>query len=54
MTDLETIGLKNDRLILKADQESSITDVQRAVVRARDGYGTAIEQSRVGDSNSNG
>ena len=52
--DLETIGLRDERLILKADQESSITDIQRAVARMRKGYGTAIEQSRVGDSNSNG
>ena len=41
-------------IILKADQEASIKDVQRAVAKARTGHGTAIEQSRVGDSNSNG
>ncbi len=52
--DLETVGLANERLITKADQESSITDVQRSIAKARKGYGTAIEQSRVGDSNSNG
>ena len=51
--DLETVGLKSERIIVKADQEPSITDMQRAVARAHDGYVTAIEQSRVGDSNSN-
>ena len=52
--DLEAIGLSNERIILKADQESSITDVQQAVANLRKGHGSAIEQSRVGDSNSNG
>lgn len=51
--DMETIGLTQERIILKADQEASITDVQRSVVKARSGHGTALEQSRVGDSNSN-
>ena len=52
--DIETIGLSEERIILKADQEASITEVQRAVAKAREGYGTAIEQSKVGDSNTNG
>ena len=52
--DLETIGLARERLIIKADQEVAITDVQRAVAEARSKSGTAIEQARVGDSNSNG
>ena len=52
--DLETIGLAGERLIIKADQEPAITEVQRAVAEARAKSGTAIEQSRVGDSNSNG
>ena len=51
--DLETVGLANERIIIKAVQENSITDVQRAVVRLRKDYATCIEQSRVGDSNSN-
>ena len=50
--DLETIGLAGERLIIKADQEVAITDVQRAVAVARSQFGTAIEQARVGDSNS--
>ncbi|MBN71658.1 MAG: hypothetical protein CME32_20555 [Gimesia sp.] len=52
--DIETIGLAEERVILKTDQENSITDLQRAVVKLRTGHGTAMEQSRVGDSNSNG
>ena len=52
--DFETIGLAGERLIIKANQETAITDVQRAVAAARSKFGTAIEQARVGDSNSNG
>ena len=51
--DIETVRLKNERIIVEADQDSSIADIQMAVARARDGYGVAIEQSRVGDSISN-
>ena len=47
-------GLTQERPILKADQEVSITDLQRSVATLRAKYGTAIEQSRMGDSNSNG
>ena len=52
--DFETIGLSKDKLILKADQEASITDVQRAIVKRRVGHGTGLEQGKVGDSNTNG
>ncbi len=52
--DMDTIGLSKERIITKADQEASITDVQNNIVAARGPQGTAIEQSRVGDSNSNG
>ncbi len=52
--DMDTIGLANERIITKADQEASITDVQNSIVAARGSRGTAIEQSKVGDSNSNG
>ena len=52
--DFQTVGLTNERLILKSDQENSIKELQRAVAEARAGHGTAIENSRVGDSNSNG
>ena len=52
--DLETVGLANERIVIKADQEVAITDLQRSVARLRKDYGSALEQSRVGDSNSNG
>ncbi len=52
--DTETTGLNSERMVVKADQEASITDVQRAVIKMRSGHGAALEQSRVGDSNSNG
>ena len=52
--DLETVGISQERLIVKADQENSITDLQREIAKARGPLGTAIEQSKVGDSNTNG
>ena len=54
LEDFDTIGLTNEKLIIKADQEASITEVQKMLVKSRAGHGTALEQSRVGDSNSNG
>ena len=49
--DLETIGLKNERLVLKSNQESSIVDVMKEIQKAREcEYGTAMDNSRVGDS----
>ena len=52
--DLEVVGLTGERIIVKTDQENSIVSLQRAVAAARAGHGTALENSRVGDSNSNG
>ena len=53
--DLDTIGLRNDRIIVKNDQENSANDVAREIARCRASeYGTALENSSVGDSNSNG
>ena len=52
--DLETVGLANERIVINADQEVAIADLQRSVARLRKDYGSALEQSRVGDSNSNG
>ena len=46
--------MANERIVIKADQEVAITDLQRSVARLRKEYGSALEQSRVGDSNSNG
>ena len=53
--DLDTVGLRNDRIIIKSDQEASANDIANEVSKCRAStYGTAIENSAVGDSNSNG
>ena len=53
--DLETVGLKQDRIIIKDDQEPAIIDVAKERAANRDGrFGTALDNSRVGDSDSNG
>ena len=53
--DLETVGLRDDRVIAKSDQEPSIIDVAKEIARNREGrFGTAIDNSAVGDSDSNG
>ena len=44
----------NERIVAKSDQENAIVEVQKAVSRARAGYGTALEHSKVGDYNTNG
>ena len=31
--DLDTIGLRNDKIVIKSDQESSAADVSRAIAR---------------------
>ena len=54
MEDLETIGLTEERLVLKTDQESSITDLQKEIALAKQGNGPAIESSMIGHSKSNG
>jgi len=52
--DIETIGLSKERIITKTDQEPAIIQLQREVARLRTEAGTALENSRVGDSDSNG
>ena len=53
--DLDTVGLKNDTVVVISDQEPSAQEVLRAIARSRETeYGTSIEASSVGDSNSNG
>lgn len=52
--DLGTIGMANERIILKSDQEASIVELQSEIARRRPTVGTGMEQSKVGDSNSNG
>ena len=52
--DIETVGLSKERIITKTDQEPAIVQLQREVARLRKEAGTALENSKVGDSNSNG
>ncbi len=52
--DIETVGLSKERIIAKTDQESSIIQLQREVARLRKEAGTALENSKVGDSDTNG
>ena len=51
--DMNTVGLANERIIVKSDQEASITELQSEIVKRRPKVGTALENSKVGDSNSN-
>ena len=56
LEDLDTCGLDGCRIILKSDQEPSILEVQNRIAELRrqaHSHGTGIENSRVGDSNSN-
>ena len=52
--DLETVGLNKEKIITKTDQEVSMTQLQREIARQRGDAATGTENSRVGDSNSNG
>ena len=55
LEDLETIGLKNERIVLKSDQEPAIVEVMKAVQKGRESdYGSAMDNSRIGDSDSKG
>ena len=48
--DLDTIGLPNDRVVVKSDPEPSAQEVLRAIAHSRaTDYGTAIEASAVGE-----
>ena len=52
--DLDTVGLRNEKIVMKSDQEPAAAEVSRAVARSRvTDFGTGIEHSSVGDSNSN-
>ena len=52
--DIETVGLAAERIITKTDQEPAIIQLQQEVAKRRHEGGTALEHSRVGDSDSNG
>ena len=52
--DLATVGVGKGRIIIKTDQEPAIVDLQNAIAKTRAEAGTTLDQSRVGDSDSNG
>ncbi len=54
LEDLETVGVSDERIIVKSDQEASMTDMQQAIATARGKLGTALENSKVGESDTNG
>ena len=52
--DLETVGLRNERVIVKTDQETSANDIAREVAKNRsEEYGTGLDNSAVGASDTN-
>ena len=51
--DMETVGAQGERMLVKSDQESSITDLGREITKLRGTQGTGMEESRVGDHDSN-
>ena len=53
MWDMETVGLQGERVLVKSDQGASITDLGREIARLRGAHGTGMDESRVGDHNSN-
>ena len=55
--DLSTSGLDNCMLVVKSDQEPAIKELQEEIARQRrasGAVGTILENSKVGDSSSNG
>ena len=52
--DFETIGLQDERIVLKSDQEPAVVDLLREVANQRKAhYGAALEHSAVGESDTN-
>ena len=56
VSDLDSAGLQQCKIVFKGDQESAIGDVQNQVAkkRAEQGHSTALQNSPVGDSDNNG
>ena len=52
--DIVTVGMAKERIIVKSDQEASIVELQGEIAKRRNSIGTGLENSKVGDSNSNG
>ena len=54
LEDLETIGVKEEKIVLKSDQEAAIVDLTREIAKLRESsHGASIENSAVGESDSN-
>ena len=54
LEDIETTGFKNEKLVLKSDQETAVADVMRNIAKERkSNFGIALEQSAVGESDTN-
>ena len=52
--DLETVGLRSDRIVFKSDQEASVTALVEEISRQREAeFGTAAEESAVGGPDAN-
>lgn len=56
MSDLDSAGLQQCKIVFKGDQENAICEMQNQVAkkRAEHGHGTALQNSPVGDSDNNG
>ena len=52
--DLTTVGMGHIRIVVKTDTEPAILDLRREMTKSRGEAPTGFEDSRVGDSNSNG
>ena len=55
--DMSTCGIDNSMIIVKTDQEPAIEDLQEEIARQRrqaGAIGTILENSKAGDSASNG
>ena len=48
------MGLRGDRIVLKSDQETSVTALVKEIARQREAeFDTDVEESAVGESDSN-
>jgi hypothetical protein len=45
--DLTTVGLSEERIITKSGQGNSIVQLQHEIAKRREGYGSAVENSKV-------
>ena len=48
INDFNTIGMADERISIKNDQEPALVDLVREIARVRPGVGAALYESRVG------